>query len=249
MMQRLVRSTCAATALLSLALSLTAHADGAKDFVARPTLGAARLELPSKLSWQSTTDAKGMYRVTLVAIVDATYVLKNIKYLSAKALDRSTPCGDVVKISNAAAKLIGITTVKYDLRFHYVKRVCAGTLPLELPADVSCSARIMLTAVRSIIAIDVRGATTPPCQIAGVYQGVSDAVYAIVGIDVFQKHFIDLSKQLPPEFRSVTINIRSLSFDLPPLQSRLHIAADSTMSKTQFTELMRRLEAVAPSTQ
>ncbi|MCE9521743.1 MAG: hypothetical protein K8S25_04845, partial [Alphaproteobacteria bacterium] len=191
----------------------------------------------------------GMFRVSLNAIVDATYVLKNIKTLSAKALDRSTPCGDVVKISNAAVKLIGSTSLKYDLRFHYVKRVCAGTWPLELPADVNCSARIMLTAVRSIIAIDVRGATSPPCQIAGVYQGVSDAVYAIVGIDVFQKHFIDLTKQLPPEFRGVTINIRSLAFDLPPLPGRLHIAADSTMSKAQFTELMKRLEAVAPSTQ
>jgi len=76
-----------------------------------------------------------------------------------------------------------------------------------------------------------------------------DAIYAIVGIDVFQKHMVDLAKQLPPEFRGVTINIRSLAFDLPPAPARLRIAAESTMSKAQFTELMTRLEAAAPSTQ
>ncbi|MCE9524289.1 MAG: hypothetical protein K8S25_17860, partial [Alphaproteobacteria bacterium] len=75
MTQRLRRSTSAVAALLSLSFALTAHADGAKDFVARPALGAAKLELPSKLSWQTTTDTKGMFRVSLNAIVDATYVL------------------------------------------------------------------------------------------------------------------------------------------------------------------------------
>jgi hypothetical protein len=68
-------------------------------------------------------------------------------------------------------------------------------------------------------------------------------------MDVFQKHLVDLSKQLPPEFRSVTIDIRSLEFDLPPAPARLHITAEGTMSKVQFTELMAKLEAVAPSTQ
>jgi hypothetical protein len=242
----------ALAALLSLsclALAAAAQADGAKDFVARPKIGAATLELPSNVKWTSTAGAKGNYRVALSAIVDVSSVLKNIKTLSAKALDRSAPCGDVVKILNAAARLLGATSLKYDLRFRYVKRVCAGSLPLELPADVNCSARIALSAARSIITIDVRGAATPPCRIEGAYQSVSDAIYAIVGIDVFQKHVVDLAKQLPPEFRGVTIDIRRLAFDLPPAPPRLRIAAESTMSKAQYTDLMARLEAVAPATQ
>lgn len=244
------RSVRALAPVFSLfALAVMVHADGARNFVARPTLGAARLELPSNIEWKSTIDKRGTYRVALSAVIDVSLVLKNIKTISSKALDRAPPCGDVVKISNATAKLTGATSLKYDLRFRFVKRVCAGTLPLELPADVSCSAKIALSAIRSIIAVDVRGAATPPCKIDGVYQSVSDAIYAIVGIDVFQMHLIDLAKQLPPEFRGVTINIRSLAFDLPPAPARLRVAAESTMSKVQFTELMARLEAVAPSTQ
>jgi hypothetical protein len=235
--------------VLATLLSAAAKADGTRDFVARPRLGAATLDLPSNLAWKTTVDAHGTYRIALNAVIDATSVLKNIRSISAKALDRAKPCGDVVKILNAAAKLTGTTTLRYDLRFHYVKRVCAGTLPLELPADVICSAKIAVSAARSIVAVDVRGATTPPCKIDGLYQSVSDAVYVIVGMDVFQKHLIDLSKQLPPEFRGVTINIRTLAFDLPPAPARLHIAAEGAMSKAQYTELMARLEAVAPSTQ
>lgn len=234
--------------LLCLALTPAVDADGTKDFVARPKLGAATLELPSKIGWRATTDARGAHRVTLSAIIDVTSVLRNIKPLSAQALNRAKPCGDVVKILDAAARLTGATTLRYDLRFHYVKRVCAGNLPLELPADVDCAAKIVLSALRSTITVDVRGAVAPPCKIVGAYQSVSDAVYAIVGVDVFQKHMIDLTKQLPPEFRGVTIDIRSLAFDLPPAPARLRVTADSTMSKAQYTELMTRLEAVAPST-
>jgi len=246
---RLRVALAVALGLSPFALPATTHADGTRDFVARPTLGAATLELPSNVAWKSTIDARGTYRVALNAVIDATSVLRNIKAISAQALDRAPPCGDVVKISNAAAKLTGATSLRYDLRFRFVKRVCAGTFPLELPANVSCSARISVSAARSIIAVDVRGAATPPCKIEGAYQSVSDAIYAIVGIDVFQKHMVDLAKQLPPEFRGVTINIRSLAFDLPPAPARLRIVAESTMSKAQFTELMTRLEAVAPSTQ
>ena len=235
-------------ALFCLALGSAAHADGTKDFVARPKLGAATLELPSKISWRTTSNPQGAYRVTLNASIDVSSVLRNIRSLSAKALDRSKPCGDVVKILNAAARLTGATSIRYDLRFHFVKRVCAGNLPLEIPADVDCAATIALSAVRSVIAVDVRGAVVPPCKIVGAYQAVSDAVYAIVGIDVFRKHLVDLTKQLPAEFRGVTINIRSLAFELPPSPARLRVAADSTMSKAQYTELMTRLEAVAPST-
>ena len=231
-----------------LVLGSPAHADGMKNFVARPKLGAATLDLPSKISWQTTTNAQGTYRVTLSAIIDVSSVFKNIKSLSAKALDRATPCGDVVKILNAAAKPTGATTIRYDVRFRFVKRVCAGNLPLELPADVDCTAKIALSAIRSVITVDVRGAVAPPCKIVGAYQGVSDAVYAVVGVDVFQKHMIDLAKQLPAEFRGVTIDIRSLAFDLPPAPARFRVAAESTMSKAQYTELMTRLEAVAPST-
>ncbi len=246
--QRCAQAVGAAFVWFYLILSSTAHADGTKAFVARPKLGAATLELPSSVSWRTTANPQGTRLVTLSAIVDVTSVLKNIKPLSAKALDRAPPCGDVVKILNATARLTGAATLRYDLRFRFVKRVCAGSLPVELPADVDCAAKIALSAARSIITVDVRGAAAPPCKIVGAYQVVSDAVYSIVGIDVFQKHMIDLAKQLPPEFRGVTINIRSLAFDLPPAPARLRVSGDSTMSKAQYTELMARLEAVAPST-
>ncbi len=224
------------------------RADGTRNFVARPTLGAAVLQLPSTVSWQTTPNPNGTYRVALTAEMDVRSVLANIKILSAKALDRSIPCGDVVKILGAAAKLTGATTVRYDLRFHYVKRVCAGSYPVELPADVSCSARIALSAARSIITIDVQGASAPPCRIEGAYQSVSDAVYAIVGIDIFKRHAIDLAQQLPPEFKGVTINIRSLAFDLPPAAAKLRVAGESTMSQAQFAEFMARIDAAAPKT-
>jgi len=225
-----------------------AHADGTKSFVARPTLGAAALQLPSTVSWRTAAGANGVYRVALTAEVDVRSVLTNIKVLSAKALDRSIPCGDIVKILGAAAKLTGKTTLRYDLRFHFVKRVCAGTLPIELPADVNCAAKIALSAARSIITIDVQGANIPPCRIEGAYQSVSDAVYATVGIDVFKRHAIDLAQQLPPEFKGVTINIRSLAFDLPPAAAKLRIAGESTMSQAQFNQFMARIDAAAPKT-
>lgn len=237
-----------ALVFLSLILSSASHADGTKAFVARPKLGSATLELPASITWQARANAQGLHVVTLNALIDLTSTLKNIKSLSAKALDRAPPCGDAVKILNAAAKLTGATTLRYDLRFRFVRRVCAGTLPLELPADVDCAARIALLAARSIITVDVRGAANPPCKIVGAYQLVSDAVYSMVGVDVFQKHMIDLSKQLPPEFRGVTINIRSLAFDLPPAPARLRVSGESIMSKAQYAEFTARLDAVAPST-
>lgn len=222
--------------------------DGTKTFVARPKLGKAQLNLPSTVSWKSAPNANGSYLVTINAEVDAQSVLADIKNLSAKALDRSVPCGDLVKVRQAAAKLTGPRTLKYDLRFHYVKRLCAGSLPVELPADVSCSAKIAVSAQRAVVVIDVQGATTPPCRIEGVYQSVSDAVYAIVGIDVFKRHTINLTSLLPAEFKGVAINVRSLAFDLPPARAKARIAGESTMSPAQFEKFVASLEAAAPQT-
>jgi len=57
-----------------------------------------------------------------------------------------------------------------------------------------------------------------------------------------------LAKILPQEFRGVTIDIRTLAFDLPPTAAMLHIAGESTMSQAQFTALMADLDAAAPAT-
>jgi hypothetical protein len=237
-----------AIALAALALGHDAFADGTKAFVMRPTFGAAQVNLPSTVSWQTTANPNGTYRVVLRAESDVRPVLANIKTLSAKALDRSPPCADAVKVLNAAAKLMGARTLRYDLRFHFVKRVCAGTYPVEVPADVTCAARIALSAQRSIVVIDVQGATTPPCRIAGAYQMVNDAVYAVVGIDVFKRHAIDLARHLPPAFKGVTIDIKSLAFDLPPAPARLRITGESTMTKAQFDQFLARIDAAAPRT-
>jgi hypothetical protein len=223
-----------------------ACADGSKTFVARPQLGAAILELPSTVNWRTSAKPSGSFQVVLNAAIDVRSVLANIKTLSAKALDRSISCGDLVKILSAAAKLTSATAVRYDLSFHYVKRICAGYIPVEFAANVSCSAKIGLSAARSIITIDVQGARAPPCRIVGAYQSVSDAVYAMVGIDVFKRHRIDLAQQLPPEFKGVTISIRSLAFDLPPAPAMLRISGDSTMSAAQFKDFVARIEAAAP---
>jgi hypothetical protein len=225
-----------------------ARADGSKTFVARPQLGAAVLQLPSTVSWRTSSNANGSFHVALNAEMDVRSVLANIRTLSAKALDRSVACGDLVKILNAAAKLTGAAGLRYDIRFHYVKRICAGYLPVELPADVTCSAKIGLSAAHSIITIDVQGASVPPCRIEGAYQSVSDAVYAIVGIDVFKRHRIDLAQQLPPEFKGVTIEIRSLAFDLPPAPAVLRISGESTMSAAQFKAFVARIDAAGPKT-
>jgi hypothetical protein len=232
--------------LALVALPRAAKADGSKAFVARPVIGQAVLQLPSIVSWHAEPMRDGAYRVTLTAEMDLRPALRDIKTLSAKALDRSKPCEDAVKVLGAAARITGPKSVKYDLRFHFVKRVCAGSYPVELPADVSCSAKISLSAQRSIITVDVKGATEPPCTITGVYKSVSDAVYAIVGIDVFKRHTIDLAAQLPPEFKGVTINIRSFAFARPPAAPKFHVSGESIMSQAQFADVMARLEKAAP---
>jgi hypothetical protein len=223
--------------------------EGSRQFVARPTLGKAKLQLPSEFRWRAVADGQGKHTVSVSAWVDVASVLSNIQTLSAKALDRSSPCGDTIRVESAAAKLIGKTSLAYDLRFHYGKKICAGGLPLELPATVACAARIALSASQALIAIDVRGATTPPCQIEGAHQSVSEAIYAMVGTDVFQRHVIDLARILPREFQGLSINIRALAFDLPPARARLRIAGDSVMSHAQLASFLTRVTAVAPTTQ
>jgi len=242
------RTLFAAAAILSLAQANAASADGTKSFVMRPKLGAAVLSMPSTVSWKTNANSNGSYRVVLAAETDVRSVLANIKTLSAKALDRSGACSDTVKVLAAVAKLTGARTLRYDLRFHFVKRVCAASYPLELPADVDCKARIALSAARSIVAIDVQGAAAPPCKIQGAYQGVSEAVNALVGVDVFKRHTIDLARHLPPEFKGVAIDIKSVAFDVPPAAARLRIAGESTMTKAQFARFMARIDAVAPKT-
>lgn len=237
--------------LIALSLLLTAATappEGSKTFVARPAIGKAEFNLPSTVTWTAARDANGAYRVIVTAGVDASSVLANIKNLSAKALNRSVPCGDAVRVLGAAAKLMTSTTLRYDLRFHYVKRVCAGSVPVSLESDVNCSAKITVSAARAIIVIDVKAAREPPCRIEGVYQSVSDAIYAIVGMDVFKRHTVNLATLLPPEFKGVTINIRSLAFDLPPAPAKVRIAGESTMSQAQYADLVARLEAASPKT-
>ena len=77
---------------------------------------------------------------------------------------------------------------------------------------------------------------------------MSEAVNTLVGVDVFKRHTIDLTKHLPPEFKGITIDIKSVAFDLPPAAAKLHIAGESIMTKAQFTQFMARLDAVAPKT-
>jgi hypothetical protein len=222
--------------------------EGTRSFVAKPKLGNAQLSLPSVVNWKSARNPNGTYRLAIDAEVDAQPVLTDIKTLSAKALDRDVPCGDMVKVRGAAAKLTGPRALKYDLRFRYVKRTCAAYYPVEWPAEVACSAKIAVSAQRAIVIIDVQGATNPPCKIEGLYQSVSDAIYAIVGIDVFKRHTIDLASLLPAEFKGVTINVTSIAFDLPPARAKARIAGESTMSPAQFERFLANLDAAAPKT-
>lgn len=224
----------------------SACAEGSKIFVARPKIGAAEFPLPGTVSWSAVPNANGTYRVSVNAVVDASMVLARVKALSTAALDRDVPCGDAVKVLGAAAKIVGSAALRYDVRFSYVKRACAAGVPVSVSSVITCFARVAVTAARSTVVIDVKGAREPPCRIDGVYQSVSDAVYAIVGIDVFKRHTINLAALLPPEFKGVTINIRSLTFDQPPAPAKVRIAGESTMSVSQYKDLTARLEAALP---
>ena len=244
---RIFAALCAASLALTCAVAGEPRGEGTRAFIARPVFGAAVFHLPVTVRWRSTT-VGGTHKVWLNAEVNAQWVFANIQTLSAKALDRNAPCRDAVKVRSATARLTGARTLTYDLGFRFVKRVCAGSLPVELPADVECASRITLAATRSIISVDVAGALTPPCRIAGAYTSVSEAILAMVGVDVFKRHRIDLAKILPREFQGVTVDIGALAFDLPPAAPVLRIAGESTMSQAQFAAFMARLDAAPAAT-
>lgn len=217
-------------------------AEGTKAFIAHPKFGAAVFDLPSAVRWRATQLPDGRYRIDLTAGVNASAVLANVAQLSARALNRDVPCDHLVRVQSAAAKLTGPRAMRYDLRFHYAKRMCVG-MALEYPAEVTCTAKVAVAAARSVITIDVQGATSPPCQIAGVYTAVSDAVTSLVGIDVFKRHVIDVARLLPKEFQGVSIDIRNLGFDMPPANPTLRVTGEGTMTAQQFTALMAQLKA------
>lgn len=238
----MLRAICIAFVLWPLlACAATAETTGSADFVARPMIGAARLTLPSHLIWQASPDGNGTYDVRLSLIVDLGSVLRNIRTLSAAALDKAKPCGDLFRVRDAAARLTGATTLGYDLRFHYAKRLCAGGMPMELPADVACSSTIALSATGSRVVVDIRGATAEPCAIDGTSPGLAK----FASSRVFKAHTIDLAQQLPPEFRDVVVNVRSIAFDTPPALPRLRISGDGTMSDREFAEFVAKIDSVA----
>jgi len=215
-------------------------AEGSKSFIARPKFGAAVFELPSTVHWRSTPMPDGRYRFELTADVNASTVLANVPQLSARALNRDIGCDRVVRVTSASAKLTGPRALTYDVRFHYAKRLCVG-LPLEYPADVACTAKIAVAAERSVITIDVKGATNPPCRIAGLSPAFNESVYALVGGDVFKRHALDVARLLPKEFQGVTVDIRTLAID--PKTAVLHVAGEGTMTAPQLAALMTRIEA------
>ncbi len=228
--------------LLLPLLVCAAHAetDGSRDFVARPKVGAAHLTLPSHLTWQASPDADGTYRVRLSLIVDVGSVLRDIRTLSAAALDKAKPCGDLLRVRDAAARLTSATTLGYDLRIHYAKRLCInGGAPMELPADIACSSIIALSVAGSRVIVDIRGANSEPCAI----DGTSAALLKFASSKVFKTHTIDLAQQLPPEFRGATVNVRSIAFDTPPASPRLRISGDSTMSAQEFREFTSKINS------
>ncbi|MEQ1755067.1 MAG: hypothetical protein ABL973_13150 [Micropepsaceae bacterium] len=234
-------------ALMLMSVSANASAvNGSKSFVARPKVGNAQLNLPASVRWDSSVNPDGSVRVVLNADVDVQPVITDIRKLSAKALDRAVPCGTLVKVRNAAAKVTGPRSLSYDLSFHYSKRICGAGIPLEMPADVSCSSRIGIAVQGALVLVDVLGAATPACRIEGAYQGVSDAVSRMVGGDVFKRHRIDLASLLPAEFKGVVINVRTLAFDVPPAPAKLRITGDSQMTRVQFDKLVAALEAASP---
>lgn len=234
-------------AFIALALSIlapqaaAAATDGSKDFVARPKIGAAHLALPSHLSWQASTDATGAYLVRLSLVVDVASVLKNIRSLSADALDKAKKCGDLIRVSSAAARLTGASTLAYDLSFHYAKRICAGGIPMELPADINCSSIIALSATGSLLTADIRGAAASPCSIEGTSPGLAK----FASSKIFKPHTIDLAQQLPPEFQGASVTVRSIAFDTPPASPRLRIAGDVAMTAQEFDAFTARVNSIS----
>jgi hypothetical protein len=236
-------------ALLSIALAYTATSpaiadtSGARDFVARPKIGAARLSLPSRVIWQATPASNGTYLVSMTLMVDASSVLRDIKAISAAALNKSKPCGDLLRVSDASAKLMSATTLGYNLSFHYAKHICApNNMSLDLPADVSCQSIIVLSGAGTQITVDIRGASRDPCAIDGSSAGLAQ----FASRKVFKRHILDLTDQLPPEFSGVTIDLKSIAFETP--SPRLRVTGESTMSDQEFAAFTARLNSLHRST-
>ena len=236
--------TLTAAVLTAAAPPASQPVEGKKSFVARPKFGAAQFELPSAVGWRATPLDGGRYRIELTADINAATVLANVPALSARALNSDKQCDRLVRVKSAAAKLTGPRSLTYDVRFHYAKRMCVG-LPLEYPADITCNAKIAVAAQRSVVTIDVQGATNPPCRIDGLSPGFSESITAQMSRDIFKRHTIDAVKLLPKEFQGVTIDIRTLAID--PTSAVLHIAGEGTMSEPQFAALITRINAARMS--
>jgi hypothetical protein len=52
---------------------------------------------------------------------------------------------------------------------------------------------------------------------------------------------INLASLLPAEFKGVSIDVKSLAFDLPPARAIAHIEGESTMSAAQFATFLKDL--------
>jgi len=236
----MLRTSIIATLLIPLAVTgAEADTSGSKNFIARPKIGAARPSLPSHVTWEATQAAGGEHLVSLTPTVDASSVLRDVKALTAAALNKSKPCGDTLRVQDASAKLMSPTTLAYNLSFHYSKKICApNNMSLELPADVSCKSLIVLSGRGTQITVDIRGATREPCAIDGSSAGIAQ----FASKKVFKKHVLDLTDQLPPEFSGVAINLTSIKFE--PDSPRLRVTGESTMTDQQFQAFVTRLNSV-----
>jgi hypothetical protein len=225
---------------LALLAATPAFADisGSKSFVARPKIGAARPALPAQVTWDASASEGGNHHVALTLLVDATSVLRDIKELSAAALNKSKPCGDLLRVNDASAKLMTATTLAYNLSFHFAKRICApNNMSLDIPADVSCKSLIVLSGAGTQINVDIRGASHEPCSIDG--QGGGVATFA--SKKVFKRHTLDLTDQLPPEFAGVEVNLKTIAFEAP--SPRLRLTGEATMSDKEFVAFVARVNA------
>lgn len=234
-----VRQIVALLLMFVLTGAALAGTSGSKSFVARPKIGAARPSLPAQVIWE-VSPASGGHLVALTLTIDTTSVLRDVKALSAAALNKSKPCGDLMRVSDASAKLMGPTTLAYNLSFHYAKRICApNNMSLDIPADVSCKSIIALSGAGTKINIDIRGASRDPCTIDGSGGGVA----GFAAKKVFKRHVLELTDQLPPEFAGVAINLKTIAFETP--SPRLRLTGEAIMTDQQFAAFTARIDATA----
>ena len=229
--------------LLILAASGGSRADGSRDFVARPKVGATTLSLPSHLTWTASPQEEGKVLVALSLVVDIDRVLRNIKSVSAAAMNRSKPCGDTIEVLGAHGKLIDATTLAYDLHFRYAKRLCTGALHFEMPADVACTANILISAAGAVLTADIQALRpdAPPCAV----DGIAPSAFKAISSKIFKPQSIDLAEHLPREFGSATINVRSVVLELPPASAKIRMEGDSVMLVSQFRTFERTAASYA----